>query len=300
MSDITTDFISAIKKLHADIKAVLLHTKLIQEDVKTIRENAVAKTEQQPPEDESHDPIDSIANGVASGRHVKPNESTTDEQDSENRTESAFQEFRRRFRRSRRKPRFWLEVVALLGLFAYTCETRRTNDLTNKGITQSQKNFIFDERPYVWPAKIEPLPMKVGERIMANVYSVNYGRTPAIHHRATGRIFVAKQGDVMTQADLWFDHFSEKSPDFNEGSQVILPPGIPPDVKQYPSHITLQGGIPDDQHAIDVINGTDFSFAIVGIFLYEDFDGNHYRTDFCKMHLAVGTEAWCPRHNEIH
>jgi hypothetical protein len=290
MSNVTTDFINATKKIHADVRGLLNEVRSIGREVSTICEQTIASSKQQTPDQRTQDADDKQSNNQTKGKI------DGGKQEAEPYLETLVRSAKEQLRNAK----FWVELFALIGLVAYTYETKRTNDLTDRSITQSQNNFIFDERPYVWPAKIEPLPMKVGENIMANVYSVNYGRTPAIHQRATGRILVAFSGDVMTQADSWFGSFNPKSADFNAGSQVILPPGIPPDVKQYPSHITLQGGKPDNQNAIDVLNGTDSSFAIVGTFLYEDSAGNTYRSDFCMRHLAIGSEAWCPRHNEIH
>jgi hypothetical protein len=297
MGDITTDFITATKKIHADVRAVLTALHVIRDDIKVIREQSIINANEPSPQDQTANSQQKNQNSVLPSNS---GQSERQKQEGENRVPHRFHHFFQRWGRDLQKPKFLVGIATLAFLITYTCQTRRANDLTKESIAQSQRNFILGERPYVWPAKIEPLPMKVGEKVMANVYSVNYGRTPAIHQRATGTILVANIGDVMTQADKWFESFSDKSAAFNEGSQVILPPGIPPDVKQYPSHITLQGGTPGDKHAIEVLNGTDFSFAIVGIFLYNDSAGNQYRTDLCMRHLAIGNEAWCPRHNEIH
>jgi len=41
----------------------------------------------------------------------------------------------------RRKPKFWIELLALFGLGLYTCETHRTNNLTQCALKISQQQF---------------------------------------------------------------------------------------------------------------------------------------------------------------
>ena len=71
--------------------------------------------------------------------------------------------FWNRLKRQLRKPRFFLELLALIGLGFYSCETRRTNNLTQTALDNSKSQFTTEQRPYVWltnnlgPFSVEPL-----------------------------------------------------------------------------------------------------------------------------------------------
>jgi hypothetical protein len=176
---------------------------------------------------------------------------------------------------------------------------------TQAGISQrvletSSNNFRMDQRPYVWPAKFYQFPLKVGEQISANVYFVNYGKTPALRKKSAGRILVlsATEG-VLKQADAFFATF-DKDESIAGGSENILPPGIPPDPTKSLDFVTARSEeVPPNQFAVDEINKTVGSFAIVGVVIYFDSEGTKYRSNFCTMHTEGGSWAWCERHNEI-
>jgi hypothetical protein len=177
-----------------------------------------------------------------------------------------------------------------------------TRDLArgaDAALTATKEQFAKDQRPYVWPAEIVPHPPKVGEQIKANVYFVNYGKTPAINEKSAGKILLFVGEGTLKQADAFFDTFDENK--VIGGSEIILPPGVPQDAKKSPAFITTYSdATPKDQSAIDEINRTDGSFAVVGVVTYFDSTGTHYRSNYCMMHLANGALAWCARHNEIH
>jgi hypothetical protein len=177
--------------------------------------------------------------------------------------------------------------------------TRRLAVGGDDALKLSKEQFVKDQRPYVWPAEIDPHPLKLGEQVKANVYFVNYGKTPAINEKSAGKILLFVGEGTLKQADTFFDTFDESK--VIGGSELILPPGIPQDSKKSPSFITTYSdATPKDQPAIDEINKTDGSFAIVGVVTYFDSAGTHYRSNYCMMHLANGALAWCARHNEIH
>jgi len=56
MSNITTDFIAATKKIHADVRAVLTTLHLIHEDIKIIRDQTVSESDEQTPQQYAGDP----------------------------------------------------------------------------------------------------------------------------------------------------------------------------------------------------------------------------------------------------
>lgn len=202
--------------------------------------------------------------------------------------------------------KFWAEMVGLAVLIAYTtfaalqwCEMRKTNKLSGDALSNAKTQFQQDQRPYMWPAKFIPFPVKVKEPIRVNSYYVNYGKTPALRQKSIGKILVFSGEGTLAQADRFFATFDESK--IVGGSEIIVPPGIPPDPKQSQAFATDRSDVaPVDAKAVNEINKTDGSYAVVGVITYYDAFGNHYRSDYCAMHLANGNVAWCARHNEIH
>jgi hypothetical protein len=130
MSNITTDFIAATKKIHADVRAILTALHLIREDVKTLRDRSIGDGDKQPSQKQTSDSctVDSRSSAL------KTNQSNRDEEESGDDSASGFRGFKERWRKSLRKPIVQLEMAALIGLALYTCETRRTNNLTTKSL----------------------------------------------------------------------------------------------------------------------------------------------------------------------
>jgi len=225
----------------------------------------------------------------------------TEEQETERKKNPFFNwlvEFLYKFWKKLHDPRFVIEVLALIGLVFYVCETKRTNNLTQQALTNARKNFAKDQRPYVWPARIEAAPLKLKEKVSANIYFINYGKTPAIKEHSTGKILVFYNKTIVEQIDNFFETFDETK--VAGGSEIIVPPGIPTDPKQSQSFATTYSDvIPTTQAAMDLVTKTDGSFAVVGVVTYFDSDGTHYRSDYCMMHLANGLLAWCEKHNAI-
>lgn len=314
MSNITTDFIAATKKIHADVRAILTHIKLIYEDIRGMREAAISPPKNDSANNKTQKPENPEPNGTAPEGHLNSGKPASQETNSEQHSQSGLSEFLTRLKENTRKPKFWIEVGALLGLIAYTCETRRTNDLTERALKNSKDQFIksqefsgkqfqSDQRPYIWPVLREPeKPPKPGEPIRVNVFFINYGKTPAIRERSQTGLLVFFGEGTMPQADKFFSTFDEKSLVGADASEIIVPPGIPPDVAKGASAYTTAESkpLPKDQKVLDEIRNTDGSYAVVGVVLYEDGLGGHYRSDFCSMHLHTGSMMWCTRHNEIH
>jgi hypothetical protein len=130
----------------------------------------------------------------------------------ESETYRFFKKFKKNFWKDLKRPKTYVEFLALIFLILYTRETRRTNNLTETALTQSKrqfsdsqasaksqfdqaqtaslKQFIIDQRPYVWttdpdltkhPEGGEPGPrFKIGSKVWWQIYYQNYGKTPAI------------------------------------------------------------------------------------------------------------------------
>jgi hypothetical protein len=231
----------------------------------------------------------------------------------ESKARRLFKKLKKNFWKDLTQPKTYVEFLALVFLILYTCETRRTNNLTQRSLTQSatqftdsqkttKEEFVADQRPYVWPAGTVTFPIKSGEQIRANVYFVNYGKTPAIKEKSSGKILLITRIETPEEAttefvDPFFNTFDETK--VAGGSEIILPPGIPQDPKKSPAFATERSDAIVNSGA-EIISKTDGSFAIVGVVTYYDSAGTHYRSDYCMLHNANGNVMWCIRHNEIH
>jgi len=194
-----------------------------------------------------------------------------------------------------------LELGTFLAVVIYAFIALWQGVLTRDIIKNTQENFIRDQRPYVWPAVIEEVPMKVGQAGKADIYFVNYGKKPALDIRLAVKILVSTETESAFQkADVWFSKYHERSK-LGYGSQIILPQGIPPDPRATPNSYSTADTdkIPPTEDAVNLIQNTNFSYAIVGVVSYFDIEGRTYRTEFCRSHFATGAAPWCPKHNEI-
>jgi hypothetical protein len=194
--------------------------------------------------------------------------------------------------------------LTLLSLLIYAAfagwQALLTRDLARGGdaaLVASKQQFAKDQRPYVWPAEIVWRPLKIGEEVTANVYFLNYGKTPALKETSLSQILVFTSEESKKQIDTYFEQFDESK--VSGGSMVIVPPGILPDPRKSEAFITARGDRkPITQQGLDAIHA-DFGYALIGTTIYYDAAGTHYRSDYCAWHLANDVTAWCEKHNEI-
>jgi hypothetical protein len=298
MSNVTTDFIAATKKIHADVRAVLASLRLIREDVKVIRENTAEKADEQPAEQEAGNPHcpSPRPNGinVTDERH-----SNSQQTEGNSKAQRSFQEIKNNLWEDLKKPKTYIEILALIFLILYTCETKRTNDLTSTAVQNAKDQFRVDQRPYVWPGLLLTAEIKMGEKLRVNAYFVNYGKTPAIKQRNAGKVIVTEKGkSINQQIDEFFSLIDKNG---IKGDESILPPGIPQNAKESQSFVSCESDIiPITDTAVNFFKDTDGSFAVVGSSIYQDSYGTTYRTDYCSAHLNKTLLAWCSTHNEIH
>ena len=98
--------------------------------------------------------------------------------------------------------RFWVEVLALFGLVAYTHEARRTNNLTQQSLANAKVALSIQERAWMGFGGVKPLhsPNAAGrfiyEGVTVNAHTElkNYGQTPArkVQNRGNMKIFCEK------------------------------------------------------------------------------------------------------------
>ena len=80
---------------------------------------------------------------VTAGRDlVNMHESKGEENERKHGITTYFHDLRKGMAKQLRKPKFFVELLALVGLVLYTCETRRTNDLTQASLQLQNKPWI--------------------------------------------------------------------------------------------------------------------------------------------------------------
>jgi hypothetical protein len=223
---------------------------------------------------------------------------------------SFVQEFKKNLRKDLRKPKTYVELAALIFLVLYTCETRRTNNLTKLALSTSEKQFVLsqttskdqflkDQRPYIWPMKLEPAKPIIGQSVKANVFLANYGKTPALKMRSVGTVLLPIPNVHKTVMELAEDFFAHASPNSAEGYESIMPQGVPSDPHKSANWFTAESSvIPKTGKYLRALTDNEVE-VIVGRTLYTDSAGTEYRTDYCVIPLHNGNQMWCPTHNEI-
>lgn len=200
---------------------------------------------------------------------------------------------------ARQNKKYSLEKLTLLAVILYTGVTLILAILSVISINDSRKHFAKDQRPYLWVSLVdtEPYPIEANERLQANIYVVNYGKSPALRMVSIKKIFYG--ANAKERAYDWFDNLGNQPLQENvaEKSVSIVPPGIPVDPKHSPINSTAQGSPPLTITDVDFITQNDFSFYIVDRIDYYDLEGNYYRSEFCGFHLKTGALANCREHS---
>ena len=153
----------------------------------------------------------------------------------------------------------------------------------------ARKNFLADERPYVFTNAVIPEPSSprdaqghfaAGSRLSWRVDFNNYGRSPAINLIIKAGLFHGLR--ALEEADNYF----QQLPTALTGPVLILPPGGPPSVDQ--SFTTVVSLLPLSADEIAFIYSHDFAIVVVGRFQYQDTSGTPYWTDFCTSTFITG------------
>jgi hypothetical protein len=198
--------------------------------------------------------------------------------------------FWNRLKRQLRKPRFFLELLALIGLGFYSCETRRTNNLTQTALDNSKSQFTTEQRPYVWltnnlgPFSVEPLNSgNTSGRLGFNFHYTNFGKSPAVNCQTQARIIFGENAE---------ERISFRSLDPRKGA--IVPPG-----KDEYNTAWSDNPVSQDLFAKIQTAGTVEYVIVSGYFQYSDTSGNVYSSEFClERNPGLGL-AFCKDHNSI-
>jgi hypothetical protein len=199
------------------------------------------------------------------------------------------------------KQLFWTRIAA--GLLLLAAGFAGWQDyLTRAAIRDAREQFVKDQRPYVWIFEyIDPKNVHINEneKMWINLPLINYGKSPAVRAKSTGKIFMGP--DAMKQADKWFNDLGT-GPILTEPDAVdIFPPGIPSDrEKPFGGYSTLMTDKVLKSGDVDYILHTEQPIAIVMRTQYYDLAGNRYWSDMCMSRFATGSYPRCLWHNELH
>ncbi|MGB6386170.1 MAG: hypothetical protein WBE52_11525 [Terriglobales bacterium] len=170
----------------------------------------------------------------------------------------------------------------------------------------SAKQFQIDQRPYVWNSAIEARFDENQRIAFADIYLMDFGKSPAINERGMAAVFVGKLS--LAKADNWFKERDKSRLTVKDAPAAILPPGIPSN--------PLQTQAVERTHS-DAIPVADFNAALatddglVIVARFEYFDGSgesFYRSDMCwtrkvrgidKVGNPIGGLVSCEKHNQV-
>lgn len=217
----------------------------------------------------------------------KPQRSREDDEGAGDETTDGFWS---RLVKEMKNVRFWIEVLALVGLGVYVCQTVRTNNLTQQALANSKDQFRQDERPYVWitndigPFALVPHgPGNTSDKLTFPIRFMNYGKSPAIHVQTDMRIaigqdawksidwkaFSADQGTILPAGKIDFNSAFSAAPITPQFFQRISTPGI-----------------------VEYVE-------VLGHIQYWGTDGTPYSSDFCLGRNPALSMYYCTYHNEI-
>jgi hypothetical protein len=216
-----------------------------------------------------------------------------------NQTKPYFQDLKERFKRQFRKPKFFIELLALLGLIAYTCETHRTNNLTQEGL-----NNVRDQvRPYIFTrydvkGSRPPQPGEDPQRAYREAFDeqlerdheltfdidlVNAGTSPA-RITSISTIQLAVGDDAVETA-------KNCSIPYSPDNQVLAPQGLSPQRGGLTLTAVRTGKFTDEQLSkIRDING-NFRAVVFGGVKYTSLRGGDYFTQYCYVWAPKGMIA---------
>jgi len=273
MSNVTTDFIAAIKKVHGDVRLLLAKLHIIERSVESIKEAVSPRSAPTP-------------NGEASAAHQEPGDNAPHgtphdldgskakrkENNSQSKQANGFHRFAGEWWKTIKRPRTQIELAALLGLTLYTCETRRTNNITERNLNFQLSFAQTQQRAYVDitvpnAPKLDDMPV-----LMIPIQLKNVGKVVA--NKPLWE-FVLEFPLSNQPPSLSYDLLHDS------GTTAPMAPGAPPidvNVAELLSRTTVQPMT--DTLRSDLKSGKRY-MALFGRIQYEDFFGN-WVTQFCR------------------
>jgi hypothetical protein len=177
-------------------------------------------------------------------------------------------------------------------------EATRAAKAAEDANVDSANHFLKDERPYVW-GRVAPFVIAPNQKIMVNVYFTNFGKSPAIDDRGSGKIFWGK--NAWEEAENWFKLPGKVPPPILGGSGEIIPPGVSSDPKKtFGGFTTYTSDKILSVQDVKWVLTHDLAVVVVFREMYTDTVGTLYWTDECGSRFTSGAVPACPTHNEIH
>ena len=184
---------------------------LIREDVKIVREQIVNSADQQSSNQNTEETDKKKCDGaVCRSETTNANDPREKENEGESKISRCFRKFKNNLWKDCQKPKTYVEFLALLFLVLYTCETKRTNDLTQKALKLQRDSIAMEVVSEDWDFVDQVVPNK---QIGVSALFSNIGHSPALY-------------GIETHAFRWTDlpqHFPLITPELNS----ILEPTRP-------------------------------------------------------------------------
>jgi len=199
----------------------------------------------------------------------------------------------------RDKKRFIVEILTLFAVIIGAGLTGLYVYFTHEALSDAREHFTKDERPWVWLSSADYLPMQPGSKVQVNEWFINYGKSPAIHIRTRGKVFIGN--DAFDKASKWFDSLPQPLPKPSDvGSLSVLPQQIPADPRNTNLYFTNESDEWVSKLNIDFLLGNSFVVVSTSRVQYEDVQGNIYYSDVCSFRFQNGSIGHCTHHNEVH
>lgn len=162
----------------------------------------------------------------------------------------------------------------------------------DEAMAQVQRNFVTDQRPYVWltddlgPFSLQPHNAgNTSDKLGFNFHYKNFGKSPAINTRTNGRILFGKSAEKRITLTPLDPSLGSIIPPTKEGWNTAW--------SDYPI---------SDPQLFNRINtrGLIEYVIISGHIQYSDSFGNVYDSEFCLERTPnVIVYAFCDTHNQI-
>jgi hypothetical protein len=210
--------------------------------------------------------------------------------------------------------RMWREMISARH------QTQRAIDAANRAataaentLTETHKNFISDERPYIGLIKLGIPVVETGNKARWDFSYANFGKTPAIGLLVKSEVVITDpvpeyKGDPTSQAEKRV--FARIHPKGREHSGVLMPQltsGIHPDIgpKEYGTLIGSSRAFshePMTPHQTTLAHTSEILGVVTVLIHFEYFDsaGNEYRGEACQSWSFVyGIMSPCDIHQRV-
>jgi hypothetical protein len=175
------------------------------------------------------------------------------------------------------------EMVGIVAILVYTV-------ITGVSLSDARKNFIKDQRPYIWNINTQIPHVKLGDKMSWNIQYNNFGRSPAI-----GVAFRCQIRLVAHNTPELKDMYEPIHKKGYEYEGFIVPPSDSTNWSTCESEEIIT------QQDLDMMNTYDGGAKLVIFYEYYDTGRNPYTSTVCMFTRRKGTGpiGICPAENNI-